>query len=417
MEKDILGLSLHWKRLRQQLNDTLYINSFFLMLSKLFNTGAGFIFWILAARLFSIEDVGLTIAILSTLDLIKMFSTFGFHFSLIRFLPINNNKSSIFFTCLIITTCTSFILGALYLLGTYFFSFELVLLRINTYAAIFLLFAATGSIILITGQTFIAIRKSIDLFYQNILMAVRIPILFVLVKLESLGILGSIAIANLIASIFSLLRLNCLIGINIKIDKKFINESIRFSFGNYLAEALYVSPTLILPIMILKLLGEVDVAQYYIAFAVGNLVLIIPEAMGTSLFVEGSHGKIAKKTIRKTIIATYALLAPAVLLIYFLGGISLSLFGKDYFESLNLLRLLVLSSLIVAPFFLFIPLQNVIMRIDRVILFNLFRFLLILGLSYVFIMQFGTIGIGYAWIVTHMLLCICIILPSLQRKC
>ncbi len=46
-------------RLIQRLRDPLYKNSFFIMLSSITNAGFGFFFWMIAARLYSAEDVGL----------------------------------------------------------------------------------------------------------------------------------------------------------------------------------------------------------------------------------------------------------------------------------------------------------------------------------------------------------------------
>ena len=43
----------------QKLKDPLYKNSIFLMLSSVTGTGTGFIFWVIAARLYS-TDVGLS---------------------------------------------------------------------------------------------------------------------------------------------------------------------------------------------------------------------------------------------------------------------------------------------------------------------------------------------------------------------
>jgi hypothetical protein len=56
-----------------------------------------------AARIYSIEDVGITTALISSLNLITLFSLFGFDYSLIRFLPISNNRK-VYNTCLVITS-------------------------------------------------------------------------------------------------------------------------------------------------------------------------------------------------------------------------------------------------------------------------------------------------------------------------
>ncbi|MCK4736330.1 MAG: oligosaccharide flippase family protein [Methanophagales archaeon] len=78
------------KELKQHLNDPLYKNSFFLVLSRVFNVACGFFFWMLAARLYSINDVGLATALISSSGLLILLTRFGLDQSIIRFFPVRN---------------------------------------------------------------------------------------------------------------------------------------------------------------------------------------------------------------------------------------------------------------------------------------------------------------------------------------
>ena len=167
--------------LKQQLNDPLYKNSFFLVLSKVFNAACGLFFWMLAARLYSIEDVGLATALIASLGLVILFSRFGLDFSLIRFLPIKD-KNEVFNTCLIITTISSFIVGLVYILGANFFSSRLSFIQNPKYAIIFLTFAVMNSIDLTTGYAFIAIKKGRNYFFTVFL---TLPIITKIISLSS----------------------------------------------------------------------------------------------------------------------------------------------------------------------------------------------------------------------------------------
>ncbi len=402
------------KNLLEQLKVPLYKNSLFLMLSRVFNVACGFVFWILAAKFYSVEDVGLATALISSLGLVILFSRFGFDFSLIRFFHVND-KSRVLNTCLVITTVSSLIVGVIYLLGINFFAGGLSFMQNPDYAAVFLLFAIMNSIVSITGNALTAMRKADHFFYQNVFLASRIPILIPLAFLGSFGIFGSVGLAFLLSAVFTILLLRKFVRFDFKIDNKFINESLRFSSGNYISSVLQTVPTMIMPILILNLLGEAEAAKYYIAFAIGNLVLIVPDALSTSLFVEGSHGESLRKSVIKAGVAIYAFLIPAVILIYFFGDFLLGLVGKDYAEASQLLRLLALSSFFVAVYSLFLPVQNVRMKVESIVKLNLLRFLVLVGLSYVFILRFGIKGIGYAWLITYAILGIGI-LWSVKRK-
>lgn len=391
------------KNLLEQLKDPLYKNSLFLMLSRVFNVACGFIFWIVAAKIYSVEDVGLATALLSSLGLVILFSRFGFDFSLIRFIHVND-KSRVLNTCLAITTVSSLIVGIIYLSGIDFFASGLSFIQSPSYAAMFLLFVIMNSIVSITGNALTAMRKADQFFFQNVMLASRIPLLIPLAFLGSFGIFGSVGLAFLLSALFTILLLRKSVKFDFKFDNKFIKESFRFSSGNYISSVFQTVPTMIMPILILNLLGEAEAAKYYIAFAIGNLVLIVPDALSTSLFVEGSHGESLRKSVIKAGVAIYAFLIPAVILIYFFGDFLLGLVGKDYAEASELLRLLALSSFFVAVYSLFVPVQNVRMRVESIVKLNLLRFLLLVGLSYVFILRFGIVGIGYAWLITYAVL-------------
>lgn len=378
----------------------LYKSSFFITFSRFLNAGIGFIFWIVAAKLYSVEDVGIATNLIASMGIIMSFSKFGFDFSLIRYINIIE-KEKVVNTSLSVTMIASFIIGIIYLIGINYSS-DLNIIGSNFMnLGFFLIFAMMETIVVIIGVALTAIRKADYYFIQNFVLAIRVPLLIPLAFLGSFGIFGSVGLAFMFAGLASILYINKTIKIDFKIDKKFIKESFMFSGGNYISNVFSTVPSLILPILVLNLLGEAEAAKYYIAFAIGNLVLIIPTALSTSLFVEGSHGEDLRKNVLITGLALYSLLIPCVIFIYYSGGYFLSLIGKEYVESIELLRILALSSLLVAMNNIFIAIHNIKMRVERNVILNLILFLLLPSLSYFFILKFGIVGIGYAWIVTY----------------
>jgi O-antigen/teichoic acid export membrane protein len=360
----------------------------------------GFFFWMAAARIYSVGDVGLTTALIASQSLITLFSLFGFDFSLIRFLP-TSNKRKVYNTCLVITSVFSIIISVLYISCIEIISPELVFLQKHKLAAFFLLFSLLNTITLINGNALLALRKGGEFLVQNILLALRIPLLFILASLKSYGIFASMGLAYLFSTTFGIFMLNKLIGVHIQADKHFIRKSFKFSIWNYLSNILANVPSLIMPVMILNLLGNAEAAKYYIAAAIANFVLIIPDAIGISLFVEGSHGENLKKMLIKSASAIALCMVPLVIMIYFMGNTLLGFFGKDYIEAYGLLKLLVLSSFFVTIYMLFLPIQNIKMKPQRITLLNSLRASLLLSLSYTFIKKLGITGYGYAWMITY----------------
>ena len=380
-------------------NIQLYKNSFFLIMTKALVVATGFIFWIIAARFYSISNVGLAVGLISSTAVITQFSTFGLDFSIIRFIS-TYDKDKVFNTCIIITTISATILAIIYVLFVNILSPSLAFIQTPVYALIFIGFVIISSIVLITGTTFIALRKSEYSLIQNLIMAARLPLLLPFAFLGALGILAASGLAYMAMCIFVFYLLSKLVKFSLHMDFDFIKKSFKFFSGNYLANILYNAFYSLLPILVLNLLGEAESAKFYIAFTIATFFYMVPYTVGTSLFVEGSHGENLKVNVKRALMVIYAILVPGVIAIYFLGGYLLSFFGHDYVGSLDLLRLISISSFFFAAYALFIPIQNVRMKVGGIVMMNFVTLVLLLSSSYLFMIRFGTVGVGYAFILT-----------------
>ena len=161
---------------------------------------------------------------------------------------------------------------------------------------------------------------------------------------------------------------------------------------------------MITPLIILKFSDPSDVAIYFISYSLISVLLIIPNSFSTSLFIEGSHGESLKKNSVKTFLSIFLLLIPALIFIYFFGNVFLSLFGKEYTQGLELLRLMGISTIFYSILLIYISIKRTQKDIYKLIFINGLNFIIIIGFSYVFLIRFGIIGIGYAWIVGYAIL-------------
>ena len=175
--------------IQYHLRDPLLKNSIFIMLTSITSAGFGFIFWMLAAKLYPAGDVGIATALISSMGLLVLLSRFGLDFSIIRFFP-GADKSRIFSTSAIITTSFAVIFGVIFIAGVDTFSPELCLLKSPRNAALFLIFLAANSVTALTGISFIAIRKAAFQFLQSIIVGSRIVFLIPLITLGAIGIFG-----------------------------------------------------------------------------------------------------------------------------------------------------------------------------------------------------------------------------------
>lgn len=396
--------------------DSLYRTSFFMAFSNIMSAGCGFFFWIIAARLYTVEEVGLATALISSLALVALFATLGFDSSIIRFLPLED-KGKVISTSLIVTAGTSILAGGVYISLARVLTPAMPLWQEPGYSLAFILIAVLNSIAVNCGYVFVADRKADLYFLQNLMQAIRIPALIPLTLLGVLGIFGAIGLGYLAAALFSLVKIQMAISqIRPQVNREFIHKSFRFSSLNYLSSLLYAAPTLIMPILVLSLLDEAEAAKYYIAFALGTLVLIIPSSFGTSLFVEGSHGSGLRKSALRAGGASLMIMLPSVVLLFFFGDRLLGLLKGEYVEAFGLLRIIALSSFPVACYSLFIPIQNVRMRVESILKLNAVRCLLLLGLSYALVNRYGILGAGYAWMITYLVIVLWVGRVALKEK-
>ncbi len=373
-----------------------------MVLSRLQNAAAGFFFWVIAAKFYSIAEVGTATALISSLGLIMLFSRFGFDFSLIRYVEIAD-KNKVFKTSLILTTIAAAVMSLIYILVVSLFHLSPSLNMSN--GMMFIRIAIFNSITLITGNMFLALRKGQYFFVQTVLISLRIFLLFPLAQFESFGIFLALGSCYVLSSIYSLWVLRKEVKLNLlEIDRPFVKESFKFSIGSFISNILMEAPVLILPILVMLLLGQEETAQYYIAMTIGNLALIVPYSLSFSLFVEGSHGQPLKQNIFKAWITAYLFLIPIIVVLGLWGKNILALISKEYVEAYYLLFLVIISSFFAVIYMIFISVQNINMRVERNIKFNLLRFFLLLGASYYLIPKYNINGVGYAWLLTHVIL-------------
>jgi O-antigen/teichoic acid export membrane protein len=400
-----------------QAKDPLYKNSFFIMLTSLSSAGFGFIFWILAAKLYPKGDVGVATALISSMNLLILLTRFGLDSSIIRFYP-QNDKSSIFSTSTIITTVFTVLTGIIFILGIDIWSPELKVLSSLQNTILYIIFLAASSIISMASSSYYALRRAELGFYQSLIVGSRVVALFPLVFLGTMGIYGAVGISFILAGIFSFASLT-ISGITpvLRLDRRFLNEAFHFSAGNYIAGLLIAAPAQILPIIVLNILGSEETAHYYIAFSITSLLFMVPTALSTSLFVEGSHGEGLKKSTIKSTRAVFLLLIPLSIFLYFAGGWILGFIGKDYAASgLELLRAMTVSSFFMAVFYIYSSIKKIQKDIKGLILLNGLIFGLLIGLGYVFMLQFGIIGMGYAYIAAYGIGALAVLAIAVKEK-
>ncbi|WP_324735227.1 lipopolysaccharide biosynthesis protein [Thermococcus sp. SY098] len=409
IKKDIFRLPY----LSTLFTSSLYRNSIYLMLSSILGAGSGFIFWIVAARFYSSGDIGIASGIVSSLRILGMLSVVGLDLTLVRFLSEKKEKSNLIISAILFSSVISILLSIVFLIFINFISPSLSILRIPKYASLFVLFTISLSITFIQGQgVFVAFREAKYTLIQNLAMLIRMMLLPFLVTLGALGIFLSFGLGIFFAAIigFILMVKYLHLSFNKVPEVNGLFELIPFSLGVYLVRIFENLPSQILPILVLNVLGPVENAYFFIAWWTMFFITMIPRMTSLSLVAEGSYDtKTFNQKLLGSIKFVVLLTSIAVLIFFFFGQFILLIFGKEYaIHSLHILRILLLGNIPYSINVLYVA--NMIVKKDvkkAILIYGTISLSTIL-LGYIFLGFFGSLGIGYAWILGNVMVMLAI---------
>lgn len=333
--------------------DSLYRNSFWLMAGSFSMAGIGFFYWIIAARLYTPEQIGLATTFLSAVSLISSLAMLGFGTTLIRYLPTSEVKEKKINTAFTVVALASLVIGLIYLAGLSYWTPKLLFIRSSIPLIILmLLFFPINTINGITDSVFTALRQAHWVFVSNVTQSLtKLVTLVLFASLGVWGVVGSNIVAVIIATVLCLALIITRFKVHLYplLDKKVLILVRKFAFGNYLSGLIGTFPGMILPIIITNSLSPEQTAYYYMPSMIGSLLYVIPSSMSRSYFSESADRR-DPLPLKKPISITYSLLLPIVLILVVFGKEILNVFGNNYASEGYFLLLCVIISVIISVF-------------------------------------------------------------------
>jgi O-antigen/teichoic acid export membrane protein len=317
------------------------------------------------------------------------------------------------------------VLALIFLGGINLWSPALLFIKQNPiYFTVFLLFVLASTVSGLTWETFIAERRAGFVLAGGLIFnLLRLPLVILLAAFfHSFGIFASLTIAvgvALLLSVFFFLpRAQPGYRPFFAVNKKVLNETLHFSFANYLAILFWTAPGLVLPIMVVNLLGAELNAYFYIAWAIGGVLSVIPIAASTSLFAEGSYEQERLGiNIWRSLKMILLLLFPAVVLVLAFADKLLLLFGTAYSENATtLVRILAIGSLPLAVNIVYLAIKRVEKKLKVIVSLTAFVAVVTLGLTYLLLPHMGINGAGIAWLTSQLVIALVIITSWLKRR-
>ena len=363
----------------------------------------GFVFWLICARLFTPDEIGIGTSLISAMSLISYMSLLGFNNTFMRILPTSHNRSNVINTGLLLVITAAVVIAIWYIIGVELIAPKLKqVLDTSWYEIGFVVLAALAAVNLLTDSIFIAFRGAkynllIDGGIQGV-VKLLLPLAFL--RLGPFGVFmasGTAAAAAMAASIiFLIAKFDYRPKFHIHVQT--FRNVFHYSSINYIANIFNIAPILILPLIVLNHLGAAHAGYYFMAFTVANLLYAVVYAVSSSLFAEGSYGDEAlQKLFKRAVRIVAIIIIPCGLALALFGPVMLRLFGRSYSEEASsVLVLLALASPAVAAYTLGNVLLRITHRLHSTIMVNLIYMVTISGLALLWVDR-GLFWIGAAW--------------------
>ncbi|MDB5184231.1 MAG: polysaccharide biosynthesis protein [Candidatus Saccharibacteria bacterium] len=365
----------------------------------------GFIFWIVVARSFNSESVGLATTLLSVSALISLLGMAGFDTVFVRFLPKSEHRNETINGGLIISAIATTVISLGFCLIAPLITPKIGFLSANVWNILaFVIFTIFGTWNVLTNAVLVAYRRTSFVIVINIIFsAVKMVLPFVIKDGGALVIFAFMGIAQVVNVALSVAALMKYYDYrpSLRINYEPIKKLRKYGSVVYFAHMTNLLPDSILPLIVVDKLGAPSAAYFYIAFTIANLLYTIAFATTQALLAEASHEEDRiREHFGKAIKLTSALLVPISVVIIVVCPLVLSFFGDGYKGgATSLLRILSLSGLAVMAYSGLGTLFKLTHDFRALMVTNATNAISIIGLAFVFVGPWGLNGIGWAWLI------------------
>ena len=411
----------------EQLKSPLVLNGYALVLSSGATSVLGVVYWIVAARLYSEQAVGLSSATLAAMFFLANVSQFNLVDALNRFVPsAGRSTARLVLTAYLVSIVMAVAASVIFLLGIRIWTPSLSVLNSSPTAALWFVFATVSwCLFALQDSVLIGLRQSKWVPLENILYAaakIGLIVLFATTfPAQGVFISWTAPLWFLILPVNGLIFFR-LIPAHVRATERrsravVPKDIIRFIAGDYLSSLVWMATVTLLPIMILERVGASSSAYFYLSWNIAYTLYLISLNMGMSLVTEGVRDEdklnlYSFQVLRQTL----RLMVPVVALVFVGAPYILRLYGESYAaEGVTLLRLLSLSALPYVVVAIYLSMARV-KRDVRALFFVLSGLsVLVLGLTHVFLGVYGIMGIGLAWLLAQSAVMIVLLVTQLRR--
>ena len=391
--------------LGRHVRDPQHANGIALVANAGLSAALGFVFWMIAARRFNADALGIGAAVVSAATLAALIGKAGFDAAVIRYAPAADAaalRRIVVRSALATVALTSVVAAcvlALAVLGVP----ALASLNSPVYAAGFLLLAVGTSFAWILDAFFIAEQRADGVLLRNLafnLVKIGVPLLIAYewggraVPLAwGVGLAASLAVA--------LTLLPRRLARHKPTGTAPRRGALGYAMRNYALNLSEFLPGLVLPLLVLQALGAAANAHFFLAWTIATVAFLASKAIAQSAFAALVRDGDTRAALAKGLTLSLVLLAPGAIVMYVAAPYLLALFGPGYVDAAALLRLLALS----VPFIIALNLYLAYLKARDVgaelVVLPLATLALLLVTMPFALAWGGVLGVGVAWLVVQ----------------
>jgi O-antigen/teichoic acid export membrane protein len=390
-------------------------NGYSLIASTGMTSILGLVYWVLAARLYTVAEIGLNSALISTMMALGAIAQLNLGSVLTRFLPSIERSTA---QRLILGAYAAGLLAALFscalfLGGVHAWAPSLRSLAADPWLAVWFTAATMiWTVFSLQDGALAGLRKAVWVPVENTLFALAKIVLLVLLANTEWRTWGPFASWTL-PLLVAVLPVNFLIfgrllpprdvAAALRQSAMDMRWVVRYFTADFLGTLFLMGAIGLAPILVVERVGAEGNAVYYLTWTIAYSLYLVSKSMGISLVAEGAADPWRSKALAAGALAhTMGLLVIAVAVIIVGAPLLLQLFGPSYAaDGTTLLRVLCLSALPFGLTSMFLGLARVEGRMTAVVLVQGAMALLVLVLAVPLLDMFGTLGIGLAWLIAQ----------------
>lgn len=413
LARPTLGMRDAGRRLLEHVRTPLHRDGYALAINAAFTAVTGLLYWIVAAKTYSTNAVGLNSALISSMMFVAGIASLNLPNLVVRFLPEGGSRTP---RLIAWSYAAAAIVAAgavaVFLIGVGAWAPRLSFLRSETDLQAWFIFSTLAwCVFVIQDSVLTGLGRAVWVPIENAVFSLlKLALLAGLVTmLPRYGIFVSWTAAMVVS----------VIGVNLWIfarlagpaSRRPVRKALilrdrafaRYFAADYVCSIAWISSANLMPVVVTAVAGATVNAYYALAWAVALPMYAFAASIGTSLVLHGTRDPAALSDLtRKAARQGATVLLPGVAFVVALAPVALSLFGAAYErEGTMLLRLLSLGAVPYLVLALSVSVARVQRRMRRAMIALVTQAVLTLGLTVPLIHAVGVEGAGIAWLTSQ----------------